>query len=742
MASDDYVVNFPDERLRNIIKYKLGISNDNEITYGKLKTLETFSIQNEYSSNQAYYVKDIEGIQFLTSVIDMDLGGANFTNIEPLGGMYNIKRLNLKGSTSFTDLNPLSNVTNLDYLGLGAEYTKEYDLGYNNNETLDFSPIKYLTSLKSLELIGFSGDNDLSFVSGLDNLTELNLAGTSAKNYDPLKNLQKLSKLDLYSSSLFTLDFLSGLQNLRSLSLNNSLFWNELYNLNSIPSGIKELNIANNGSFSNFVNSGIEKFSNLEKLKVESFDTDDQFNILLNFPQLKDLTFSTPWSDGVYSFSNLGKLNTLKSLKISGKYDDIEDLASLKNLESLSFIVGDQVSDISAISGLSNLKSLDIGGSGVDISPIASLSNLKTLYMDVAEVRGEDAINLLSNLEELYFNSMGNLHIKDLSMISKLSNLRKIVSRGMDNYGNPGAISDITGLSGKDNLEHIEIRVNNVSNMPTLSNPQNLKVLDLYNNPVVVSSDALANMTNLEYLGTNVEDYSFIVNMDKLLYFNASGKNMTDFSALGKLSPVLTEHISRYIFQRSMATPVNRPFFKNPFRNIDGSYLKIPNTDTVKTVNANGELDPSGEYIILLNISDGDKGSTVVRNIYGRYPFVDITFDYDIVGLDKSKLAELVKNASQENSTVKSKIANELTTAEGILANDTIFLTQEQIDDIHNKLKEALSNAKNISIEKAIESSAMVAPHTGLSSGGMLMPLVALIIAIITSVFAWQTIRR
>ena len=100
MARDDYVVNFPDERLRNIIKYKLGVSDDSEITYGRLKTLKEFSIQNEYSSNQAYYVKDIEGIQFLTSVIDMDLGGANFTNIEPLGGMYNIKRLNLKGSTS------------------------------------------------------------------------------------------------------------------------------------------------------------------------------------------------------------------------------------------------------------------------------------------------------------------------------------------------------------------------------------------------------------------------------------------------------------------------------------------------------------------------------------------------------------------------------------------------------------------------------------------------------------------
>ena len=143
-----------------------------------------------------------------------------------------------------------------------------------------------------------------------------------------------------------------------------------------------------------------------------------------------------------------------------------------------------------------------------------------------------------------------------------------------------------------------------------------------------------------------------------------------------------------------------------------------------------------------MNISDGDKGSTVVRNIYGRYPFVDITFDYDIVGLDKSKLAELVKNANQENSTIKSKITNELTTAEGILANDTIFLTQEQIDDAYNKLKEALSNAKSTSTEKAVENSSIVAPHTGLSSGGMLMPLATFIVAIITSIIVWQAVKR
>lgn len=55
VASDDYVVNFPDEDLRNIVKYRLGVSNDSEITYGKLKTLETFSIRNEYVVHREIY---------------------------------------------------------------------------------------------------------------------------------------------------------------------------------------------------------------------------------------------------------------------------------------------------------------------------------------------------------------------------------------------------------------------------------------------------------------------------------------------------------------------------------------------------------------------------------------------------------------------------------------------------------------------------------------------------------------
>ena len=632
VASDDYVVNFPDEQLRNIIKYKLGVSNDSEITYGRLKTFKEFSISirgESYTYVPAWFIENIEGVQFLTSVTNMDLGGgAQFTDITPLRDMHNLKVLNFLDSDYFSNLEPLKNLSNLESLSLGN------DNGRNTNE-YDLSLLGGLKNLKKLELANLASDwnnrentkKDIDFIGGLHNLTELNLEGIDPKSYEPLRNLNKIEILNM-SNAYYppTLDFLSSFQNLRVLNLSRGVFLdnggnpvsNLLHDLNSLPSGIEELDISYNRSFSIFMNSGLERLTRLKKIKVDRFDTDEQFNVLMNFPELTDLTFSTVeyGSGGIYAFSNLDKLTTLKSLTINGRYDDIEGLASLKNLENLSFIVGDQVSDISAISGLSNLKSLTIGGRGVDISPIANLSNLKYLNMNISEVRGEEAVNSLSNLEELEFNSMSNLHIKDLSMISKLSNLRKIVTSGMSSYGNPGAISDITGLSGKDNLEHIEIQVNNVSNMPTLSNPQNLKVLDLSYNPVVVSSGVLANMTNLEYLSVDVEDYSFVAGMNKMLLFNASGENITDFSALGKLSPISTIYISRNIFQSSMATSVNRPFFKNPFRNIDGSYLKIPNTDTVKTVNANGELDPSGEYILLSNINDGDKGSTVVQNIY------------------------------------------------------------------------------------------------------------------------------
>lgn len=245
---------------------------------------------------------------------------------------------------------------------------------------------------------------------------------------------------------------------------------------------------------------------------------------------------------------------------------------------------------------------------------------------------------------------------------------------------------------------------------------------------------------------SEINDISAIAFMNKIIDVRLEGNDILDYSSLGGLSPLATDisidnEWGTPILVGGRTISVSHPFFKNPLINVDGTPLKIPDTDKIKTVNGKGELDPHGEYLLLVGVDVGDSGS-ITQVVKSGYPNFTVYFNYDIKELDKSKLAELVKNASQENSTIKSKIANELTTAEGILANDTIFLTQEQIDDIHNKLKEALSNAKNISIEKAIESSAMVAPHTGLSSGGMLMPLVALIIAIITSVFAWQTIRR
>jgi internalin A len=654
-----------------------------------LKTLKEFSIQNEYSGNQAYYVKDIEGVQFLTSVIDMDLGGASFLDISPIKDLSNITTLRLEDmARDFRDISPLRGMTNIKKLEIGHN-----PLVYGHSQ-IDIESLSYMTQLEELTLYDyqdrFNGNVGAAALSNLVNLRKFYFEYGQLDDGSFIKNMPNLEELSSPVSDI-DVSFNPKLKKLTGVNLN------AVINLDKVANNIEEVSVGPN---------------EFEKLK--------------SFPNLKSLYFDNYMGTTV----DMSMLSNLERLVIGAGTDTVMDhISNLVNLKHLEFNLYGRAgsTDISALVNLKKLESLKIAGS----------------------FSGEETINNFTNLKELDISSSGNPQIVDLSMVSNLSNLERITVQGCDNYCSNGNLSDISALKGKTNLKYINLHANNITDISALDGLTNIEFLDLYNNENIKSLDALSGATKMKYLNagySEINDISAIAFMNKIIDVRLEGNDILDYSSLGGLSPLATDisidnEWGTPILVGGRTISVSHPFFKNPLINVDGTPLKIPDTDKIKTVNGKGELDPHGEYLLLVGVDVGDSGS-ITQAVKSGYPNFTVYFNYDIKELDKSKLAELVKNASQENSTIKSKIANELTTAEGILANDTIFLTQEQIDDIHNKLKEALSNAKNISIEKAIESSAMVAPHTGLSSGGMLMPLVALIIAIITSVFAWQTIRR
>ena len=109
-------------------------------------------------------------------------------------------------ANNITDISPLSNLTQLSELNLGR------------NNITDISPLSNLTNLSELDLWD-SNITDISPLSNLTNLRWLELSNNNVSDISPLGSLTKLSELYLQSNNITDVSPLGGLTNLRWLSL-------------------------------------------------------------------------------------------------------------------------------------------------------------------------------------------------------------------------------------------------------------------------------------------------------------------------------------------------------------------------------------------------------------------------------------------------------------------------------------------------------------------------------------------
>ena len=118
-----------------------------------------------------------------------------------VGGEDNVNR------NEISDLSPLSNLTRLTNLNLA------------NNDISDLSPLSNLTNLTRLDLALNGGISDLSPLSNLTNLTALGLESNSIEVLSPLSNLTRLTDLRLARNYISDLSPLSNLTRLTRLNL-------------------------------------------------------------------------------------------------------------------------------------------------------------------------------------------------------------------------------------------------------------------------------------------------------------------------------------------------------------------------------------------------------------------------------------------------------------------------------------------------------------------------------------------
>ena len=183
--------------------------------------------------------------------------------------------------------------------------------------------------------------------------------------------------------------------------------------------------------------SSLENASNLEEFKVLAKKDEVR--------KIKDFTFLKKLAElKLFYYTNQNKTKekvdvTNLDLTSNSKLEDVR--VGQGNLQNLNFINGlnlknldvedNEINDISSLRNMTSLTELHLDNNKLNndnVSDIARLVNLKTLYLknnkDISDI---NALESLKNIEAL---ELKNMNITDLSVLKKLPNLRRLVIDG------------------------------------------------------------------------------------------------------------------------------------------------------------------------------------------------------------------------------------------------------------------------------------------------------------------------
>lgn len=170
------VVSFTDSVLETIVRTSIG-KPSGDITVDDVKSVTRLDLSNEYQHyiTDETVIKDINGLEYFTSLEILDLSSHQVSDITPLKGLQKLTYLILDDNP-ITDISPLSKLLNLKLLVL------------SNCKAVDYTPLANLINLQYLKLDN-STLTDITPLISLTNLTHLYLSGCSVINYLPLSDI-------------------------------------------------------------------------------------------------------------------------------------------------------------------------------------------------------------------------------------------------------------------------------------------------------------------------------------------------------------------------------------------------------------------------------------------------------------------------------------------------------------------------------------------------------------------------
>ncbi|MBE6954293.1 MAG: tetratricopeptide repeat protein [Ruminococcaceae bacterium] len=272
-------------------------------------------------------------------------------------------------------------------------------LSLHDQRKIDCAPLTQLKKLQSLDLSGCHLDTaDLTAISSLTSLKELNLSGCGVANVSSLQGLTQLKVLDLADNSIVTISALSRLTELTALHLSGNAI-TDISSLSSLT-GLKELDL-NNNLLKN--TDALYTLHDLEKLSLSGCGVSD-LRFIENMPGLTDLNLS---GNALTDISILSGLNELKHLNVSN--NQIADISFMADMLSLSTLNADHnlITELPYFHEDCVLQSISVNHNQItDAAGVCDLFRLNLLSMDYNELADISYLMYCTCLVEV--NAFGN----------------------------------------------------------------------------------------------------------------------------------------------------------------------------------------------------------------------------------------------------------------------------------------------------------------------------------------------
>ena len=364
--------------------------NDTEIYEKDMEQLESFAIRGFDEETFESFVgdqqiKSIVGLEKAVNLKQLTISGnpddskGALRDISPLRGLKNLELLRLSHN-DIIDISPVEGLTNLKHLFL------------SHNQIKNIDAVKNLTNLESLDFARNIGEERISDISAIANLTKLKLLGLSDANIPDISVLKNLVNLETFMANDSKIEDISALKTAKNLKL-LYLDSNKITDVSVVKDllNLKELYLRNN----NISEIDFSKLTKLEDVNVQGNKIRD-YSSLRNLASLKYVNISKQKID-------LNKEYSLDSNSIEIDMPIIGLESQVK--EGTLKVTSDNEKVKVSYDGKTNKITLSVTDDVMkEYANKQLLVNLKVLYVDKEDYKSEetsiDVNNIKLNVKE------------------------------------------------------------------------------------------------------------------------------------------------------------------------------------------------------------------------------------------------------------------------------------------------------------------------------------------------------